>query len=58
MVNSGFLVLWRQTYIPRQHTEAAEAGRKRQQQRLRDTAAVTAGKIFIQQHNCEAGCIH
>ena len=54
MVNSGFLVLWR----PRQHTEAAEAGRKRQQQRLRDTAAVTAGKIFIQQHNCEAGCIH
>ena len=28
---------------PRQHTETAEAGRKRQQQRLRDTAAVTAG---------------
>ena len=55
MVNSGFLVLWRH---PRQHTETAEAGRKRQQQRLRDTAAVTAGKIFIQQHNCEAGCIH
>ena len=53
MVNSGFLVLWRQTYIP-----ASTPSRKRQQQRLRDTAAVTAGKIFIQQHNCEAGCIH
>ena len=59
-VKSGFLVLWRQRYMPaigrqqradaihaRQHAEAAEACRKRQQQRLRDPAAVTAGKIFI-----------
>ena len=33
-------------------------GDLRQQQRLRDPAAVTAGKIFIQQHNCKAGRIH
>ena len=41
-----------------QHAGAAEAGRERQQQRLRDPAAVTARKIFIQQHNCKAGRIH